>query len=107
MPATPGITDRLDRDVLGLSGLTHVIWLEGINDIGAGTATASIIPGYQNVVGRLHGAGIKVYGATLTSALGISGGARQPTSTAAAKCRQWPASSRSGRWSTGAELGNL
>ena len=81
MPATPGITDRLDRDVLGLSGLTHVIWLEGINDIGAGTATASII--------------------------GISGGARQPTSTAAAKCRQRPASSRSGRWSTGAELGNL
>jgi len=73
MPATPGNTDRLDRDVLGLSGLTHVIWLEGINDIGAGTATASIIPGYQNVVGRLHGAGIKVYGATLTSALGISG----------------------------------
>jgi lysophospholipase L1-like esterase len=71
--AGPAAVDRLDRDVLGLSGLTHVIWLEGINDIGAGTATASIIPGYQNVVGRLHGAGIKVYGATLTSALGISG----------------------------------
>jgi enterochelin esterase-like enzyme len=27
--------DRLDRDVLGLSGLTSVIWLEGINDFGA------------------------------------------------------------------------
>lgn len=71
--AGPAAVDRLDRDVLGLSGLTHVIWLEGINDIGAGTATTSIIPGYQNVVGRLHAAGIKVYGATLTSALGISG----------------------------------
>src|SRR4051794_32721704 len=56
-----------------LSGLTHVIWLEGINDIGAGTTTDSIIAGYQNVVGRLHAKGIKVYGATLTSALGISG----------------------------------
>jgi lysophospholipase L1-like esterase len=69
----PAAVDRLDRDVLGLSGLTHVIWLEGINDIGAGTTTDSIIAGYQNVVGRLHAKGIKVYGATLTSALGISG----------------------------------
>ena len=62
-----------DRDVLGLSGLIHVIWLEGINDIGAGTATDAIIAGYQNVVGRLHAKGIKVYAGTLTSALGISG----------------------------------
>ena len=46
---------------------------EGINDIGAGTTTDAIIAGYQNVVGRLHAKGIKVYGATLTSALGISG----------------------------------
>ncbi len=71
--AGPAAVDRLDRDVLGLSGLTHVIWLEGINDIGAGTTTDSIIAGYQNVVGRLHANGIKVYGGTLTSALGISG----------------------------------
>jgi lysophospholipase L1-like esterase len=69
----PAAVDRLDRDVLGLSGLTHVIWLEGINDIGAGHTTDSIIAGYQNVVGRLRANGIKVYGATLTSALGISG----------------------------------
>jgi hypothetical protein len=71
--AGPAAVDRLDRDALGLSGLTHVIWLEGINDIGAGTATDSIIAGYQNVVGRLHAKGIKVYAGTLTSALGISG----------------------------------
>ena len=30
----PAAVDRLDRDVLGLSGLTDVIWLEGINDLG-------------------------------------------------------------------------
>ena len=31
---------RLDRDVLGLSGVTHVIWLEGINDFSTnGNAT--------------------------------------------------------------------
>jgi lysophospholipase L1-like esterase len=71
--AGPAAVDRLDRDVLGLSGLTHVIWLEGINDIGAGTTTDSIIAGYQNVVGRLHAKGVKVYAGTLTSALGISG----------------------------------
>ena len=86
--AGPAAVDRLDRDVLGLSGLTHVIWLEGINDLGAGygqgaSATpvfenpvihtpANIIAGYQNVVGRLHARGIKVYGATIVSALGLN-----------------------------------
>lgn len=71
--AGPAAVDRLDRDVLGLSGLTDVIWLEGINDLGGGHTTDAIIAGYQQVVGELHAKGIKVYGATLTSALGISG----------------------------------
>jgi len=86
--AGPAAVDRLDRDVLGLSGLTHVIWLEGINDLGAGygqaaSATpvienpvvhtpANIIAGYQNVVARLHANGIKVYGGTIISALGMN-----------------------------------
>jgi len=84
----PAAVDRLDRDVLGLSGLTHVIWLEGINDLGAGYGQgasaspvienpvihtpANIEAGYQNVVGRLHAKGIKVYGATMTSSLGYN-----------------------------------
>jgi len=84
----PAAVDRLDRDVLGLSGVTHVIWLEGINDLGAGygqgaSATpvienpvihtpANIIAGYQNVVARLRAQGVKVYGATMTSALGYN-----------------------------------
>lgn len=84
----PAAVDRLDRDVLGLSGLTHVIWLEGINDLGAGYGQAAsatpvyenpvihtpqnIMAGYQNVVGRLHAAGVKVFGATMTSALGMN-----------------------------------
>src|SRR5207248_9975588 len=86
--AGPAAVDRLDRDVLGLSGLTHVIWLEGINDLGAGYGQAAnptpvfenpvihtpahIIAGYQNVFGRLHANGIKVYGATIISALGLN-----------------------------------
>jgi lysophospholipase L1-like esterase len=68
--AGPAAVDRLDRDVLGLSGLTHVIWLEGINDLGAGHTTAAIIAGYQDIVGRLHAKGIKVFAGTMTSALG-------------------------------------
>jgi lysophospholipase L1-like esterase len=70
----PAAVDRLDRDVLGLSGLTDVIWLEGINDLGGNHSVADIEGGYQNIVGRLHAKGIKVYGATMTSALGVSGG---------------------------------
>ena len=47
--AGPAATDRLDRDVLALSGLTHVVWLEGINDLGATHTPAAIIAGYQEV----------------------------------------------------------
>lgn len=84
----PAAVDRLERDVLGLSGLTHVIWLEGINDLGAGYGQgavaaplfevpvvhtpANIIAGYRNVVTRLHSEGVKVYGATIVSALGYN-----------------------------------
>ena len=69
----PAAVDRLDRDVLGLSGLTDVIWLEGINDLGGAHSTDSIIAGYKDVVSRLHAAGVDAYGATVTSALGVFG----------------------------------
>ena len=69
----PAAVDRLDRDVLGLSGLTDVIWLEGINDLGGLHPTDDIIAGYKDVVSRLHAAGVKVYGGTIVSALGVYG----------------------------------
>ena len=60
-------TQRVGRDVIGLSGVNLVIWLEGINDLGAARSTADpVIAGYRNVVGQLHQAGIKVIGATVT-----------------------------------------
>ncbi len=65
----PAATLRLDRDVIGLSGLTHVVWMEGINDIGGGQSTANIIAGYKNVVDRLRSVGVKVVGGTVVSAL--------------------------------------
>ena len=69
---------RLDRDVLGQPGVRWVILMEGINDIGFSAITnpctvpnpnvsaAQIIAGYKNVIARVHAAGEKIYGATLT-----------------------------------------
>jgi enterochelin esterase-like enzyme/lysophospholipase L1-like esterase len=66
----PTAVDRLDRDVLGLSGLTSVVWLEGINDFGAENNTVSaVIAGLQDGISRMHAAGIKVVGATIASSL--------------------------------------
>ena len=66
----PSLLSRFDRDVLMQPGITHVIILEGINDIsrsGVDTVTADdIIYGLRQVVERAHERGIVVYGATLT-----------------------------------------
>src|SRR2546427_5403035 len=69
----PAAGDRPRPGVLGVWGGYPRSWLEGINDIGAGHTTDSIIAGYRDVVGRLHARGIKVFAGTVTSALGISG----------------------------------
>jgi lysophospholipase L1-like esterase len=66
----PAAVDRLDRDVLGLSGLTSVVWEQGLNDFGAENNTPSaVIAGLKNGISRMHAAGIKVVGATLVSSL--------------------------------------
>ncbi len=66
--AGPSAVERLDRDVLGLSGLSSVVWLEGINDLAGGSQpTSVVINGYQNIVQRLHNAGVRVVGATILS----------------------------------------
>ena len=63
-------TQRVQRDVIGMAGVDTVVWMEGINDLGGGQLTPEpILPGYRQVVSTLHGAGIKVIGATLTSSL--------------------------------------
>jgi lysophospholipase L1-like esterase len=66
----PSALQRLDRDVLALSGVTTVVWLEGINDISNGDSADAIIAGLTEGVTRLHARGIRVIGATITSALG-------------------------------------
>ncbi len=64
---------RFERDVLALSGVSHVILLEGINDIGMAVmfpgeevTAAEIIAGYRQIIARVRARGIKIIGATLT-----------------------------------------
>ncbi len=65
----PVASQRLDRDVLSQPGARTVILLEGINDIGGTKGAISaqdIIAALTAVAVRVHGAGMHIYGATLT-----------------------------------------
>jgi lysophospholipase L1-like esterase len=77
---------RFDRDVLALPGVTHVVLLEGINDIcfpgakmdgqyladPAETPSAQdITDAYRQLISRAHVRGVKVIGATLTPCEGV------------------------------------
>ena len=73
-PGGPSAKDRLDRDVLSLSGIAALVWLEGINDFSKnGNAPVEAVEaGMKDVVGRTRAkfADVRIIGATLTSALG-------------------------------------
>jgi lysophospholipase L1-like esterase len=57
---------RFDRDVLSIPGATHVVVLEGVNDLGMGKPTAEqLIAGYRQLIARAHAHGLKVIGATI------------------------------------------
>ncbi len=69
----PAATARLDRDVLGLSGVTHVLIFEGINDLGAANANPdTVAAGVKTLVDRIRAKfrGVKVIAATVTSSRG-------------------------------------
>jgi lysophospholipase L1-like esterase len=75
----PSAGQRLERDVLSLSGVATVVWLEGINDFsnGANATVAAVEAGMKDVIGRLRAKfpKVRVIGATVTSALGSSNAA--------------------------------
>ena len=72
----PSALDRLERDVLSLSGVSAVIWLEGINDLSSGSTADAVIAGVREGVQRIRERGaIRVIGATITSALGANSAA--------------------------------
>ena len=56
---------RLDNDVLGREGATHVIFLEGTNDIANGAAATDVIAADQQIIASAHAAGLKIIGATI------------------------------------------
>ena len=56
---------RLERDVLERAGATHVIFLQGMNDIGGGNSAAQITAAMQQVIERVHARGLKIIGGTL------------------------------------------
>jgi lysophospholipase L1-like esterase len=73
----PNALARFERDVLSQSGVTHVILLEGVNDLGTLTRdapatpeahkvlVAQVIAAYRQMITRAHARGIKVIGATI------------------------------------------
>lgn len=71
----PSALARFDRDVLMQPGATHVILLEGINDIlrsPPDTVTVGdMIFGYKQLITRAHDHGLIIYGATLTPIGGL------------------------------------
>ena len=73
-----GLT-RMDRDVLSIPGVSHVILLEGINDIGFSGMTRGgvttpllqfddLVAAYRQIITRSHSHGLKIYAGTLLPA---------------------------------------
>ncbi len=66
---------RFDRDALDVRGVTHIIVLEGINDIGIPhfvefaknqvVSAEEIIEGHRQLIDRAHARGLTIIGATL------------------------------------------
>lgn len=78
-PGGPGAVQRLERDVASLSGVTHFIWLEGINDFSRNgnasldAVTSAMRAGVALLRQRLPGA--RLIGATVVTALGSTSAA--------------------------------
>lgn len=70
----PSALSRFDRDVLSVPGVTTVVVLEGINDIGRAAqqgfaseavTAGEIIAGYRQLIARAHARGVKIWAGTL------------------------------------------
>ena len=63
-PSTPGI-ERLERDVLSHSGVTHVVLFMGTNDIRRDASADQVIAGMEEIIERVHAEGLTIIGATI------------------------------------------
>jgi lysophospholipase L1-like esterase len=68
----PGALVRMERDVFSLSGVTAIVWLEGINDLSALVPPEDVIAGYREGLRMARERGIKVIQATVTSGLNVA-----------------------------------
>jgi lysophospholipase L1-like esterase len=75
----PASGQRLERDIISLSGVSAVIWLEGINDFSKnGNASVdTVTSALREGVARLRAGvpGVRVIGATVVTALGSTNAA--------------------------------
>lgn len=62
----PTALTRFDHDVVNQPGVKWVIIFEGVNDIGGGASSSSLISAYQTFITNAHNAGLLIYGATIT-----------------------------------------
>lgn len=67
----PSALARVDRDVLAQPGITHLVFLEGVNDIGGAgekptPSATDIIAGHRQVIEMGRARGLTVLGGTLT-----------------------------------------
>jgi lysophospholipase L1-like esterase len=89
LPGGPSALARLERDVLSLSGVSTVIWFEGINDFGKqhDASVDDVQKGLAQGVARMRAAlpGVRVLGGTVTTALGASGNHGHPAEDAKRK----------------------
>jgi lysophospholipase L1-like esterase len=59
------LLQRLDRDVLERAGATHVIFQQGMNDIGGGATAAQVTAAMQEVIDRVHARSLRIIAGTL------------------------------------------
>jgi lysophospholipase L1-like esterase len=75
----PSAKTRIERDILELSSVSAMIWLEGINDFSrnGNAALETVQDGMKEVVARIRARRpeMRIIGATLTTALGSSSAA--------------------------------
>ena len=71
----PSALERVDRDVISLSGVTTVIWLESINDYGfSKSSVEDVTAGVASGVARMRAGipGVRILAGLLTSAFGAA-----------------------------------
>ena len=74
---SPSLVSRLERDVLAMPGVTHVVLMAGLNDVRQkgpardrpGAGVDDVATGYRQAVGALQAQRIKVIGGVLTPIL--------------------------------------